>query len=1082
MNCRLDDCSTYCAYTKPASRDYLNLSISPRAHVCNASKVKRNSFFTEMFTDYPLISLRYESNKGIVDNETGTIYNQFCECIHNMQTYLTDEKSPSLGSALAWAEESRMEWRTDTNTNINVWDLSGECYERWYYKLSSSPIGYSPNSKGLYAINNQGCSLSWSNNSFNSDVHEYVHLYYRRSKFVRRDLAMVNYLDTFPQYANSFACVKHCSSNKFQYAFVSLNSCHCSTSEKISALPMVTGIEDLFNICSDFPTMRCGSNTTDSVYKFVDSKNFGFRFWQCLNLQSSKVYEQIYEDAKELTIYQEGLESTTLCLEICGEVFGKKVSVLALIVFDNSVKTFKCRCIYLKFFKARREDISRLCLQGICLDTYSPCTTHSTVYTIFCRGKDCDHSLLMNSSNHCDPPYYRQLNPVQFPNVYFVCESEDYFMYKWKKVVCQKDESFDPSQLKCIRAAYNFLCTDIDGRNITWIVKYKETGVKSCFEGMGRNLNEAYWTCGEGGKFITKEPDRTNCFDPWINDYLDQIFPTDLDAVEMTQEIKEKLESSPMFGGTLLKTPKLLNTILDKQIIQKWNRSLEENRGFTKNILEMMDNIFHHQDLAWEEFHNKTEHHLFTFKLLGYVEEIGISLLDYVTKTNKDCRFSERYASHSSKLLIEMASTEIWEESLFGLNFARRDAEIFIPWSAFENQTSREECLITVGSIKKLKKNDIIDPSEEENVELGNTILSFMVMPSHPINGPVRLTFDNTNLNRLEGCIYWDTITNKWSNDGCSIINVHGPQVTCICNHLTSFSVLFGSKNPNDPFKQGLTLTLGSISTVALIFTQIFLHVNFSKQRGRASKFSVELNRNYCLLLGQLTTMLIQDLHHKVSRLTCKVIALWSQYIWTAAFTWFGLEGRLLYRVLIVVINAHQSNIYLLYAIGYGFPLLVVTFTIIAGVHFQDDDNFVQQDVCWLEGKYILGFMVPLAIVLAWNTYVLIKGTIVTYDYCRKQKDVTFGQQFSSLARSGLTLSYILGVPWILGFFSQIHEAFEFIFIICSSMTGFVIFLNSIRVMEVVKKIVDWTSLRASSRRSTSLVPSNKRRHHHYRH
>ncbi|CAB4067696.1 unnamed protein product [Lepeophtheirus salmonis] len=890
MNCRLDDCSTYCAYTKPASRDYLNLSISPRAHVCNASKVKRNFFFTEMFTDY-------ESNKGIVDNETGTVYIiQFCECIHNMQTYLTDEKSPSLGSALAWAEESRMEWRTDTNTNINVWDLSGECYERWYYKLSSSPIGYSPNSKGLYAINNQGCSLSWSNNSFNSDVHEYVHLYYRRSKFVRRDLAMVNYLDTFPQYANSFACVKHCSSNKFQYAFVSLNSCHCSTSEKISALPMVTGIEDLFNICSDFPTMRCGSNTTDSVYKFVDSKNFGFRFWQCLNLQSSKVYEQIYEDAKELTIYQEGLESTTLCLEICGEVFGKKVSPSWL---SSSLI---------------------IVLKHLNVDVYTS-----------------------NSS--------------------------------------RQDERISPDFASRVYVWIHIVLAPL-------IPRIRETGVKSCFEGMGRNLNEAYWTCGEGGKFITKEPDRTNCFDPWINDYLDQIFPTDLDAVEMTQEIKEKLESSPMFGGTLLKTPKLLNTILDKQIIQKWNRSLEENRGFTKNILEMMDNIFHHQDLAWEEFHNKTEHHLFTFKLLGYVEEIGISLLDYVTKTNKDCRFSERNPCSVSILRGGM------------LRF-------FIPWSAFENQTSREECLITVGSIKKLKKNDIIDPSEEENVELGNTILSFMVMASHPINGPVRLTFDNTNLNRLEGCIYWDTITNKWSNDGCSIINVHGPQVTCICNHLTSFSVLFGSKNPNDPFKQGLTLTLGSISTVALIFTQIFLHVNFSKQRGRASKFSVELNH----------------LHHKVSRLTCKVIALWSQYIWTAAFTWFGLEGRLLYRVLIVVINAHQSNIYLLYAIGYGFPLLVVTFTIIAGVHFQDDDNFVQQDVCWLEGKYILGFMVPLAIVLAWNTYVLIKGTIVTYDYCRKQKDVTFGQQFSSLARSGLTLSYILGVPWILGFFSQLHEA-----------------------------------------------------------
>ena len=72
-------------------------------------------------------------------------------------------------------------------------------------------------------------------------------------------------------------------------------------------------------------------------------------------------------------------------------------------------------------------------------------------------------------------------------------------------------------------------------------------------------------------------------------------------------------------------------------------------------------------------------------------------------------------------------------------------------------------------------------------------------------------------------CVFWDFDNNKWNSNGCEInlIESTPEQSVCICDHLTSFSVLMDVSGREEPsqVKNILTIVCTSASVVCLIIT-----------------------------------------------------------------------------------------------------------------------------------------------------------------------------------------------------------------------------------------------------------------------
>lgn len=77
--------------------------------------------------------------------------------------------------------------------------------------------------------------------------------------------------------------------------------------------------------------------------------------------------------------------------------------------------------------------------------------------------------------------------------------------------------------------------------------------------------------------------------------------------------------------------------------------------------------------------------------------------------------------------------------------------------------------------------------------------------------------------------MFWNVKELEWDVNGCKkdIKNSVDGQVTCLCNHLTDFSLIMGVVENNDNLrkvKEYLSNGLGIVSITCLIVTQILRH------------------------------------------------------------------------------------------------------------------------------------------------------------------------------------------------------------------------------------------------------------------
>ncbi|KAL4648698.1 hypothetical protein GN956_G6829 [Arapaima gigas] len=348
-------------------------------------------------------------------------------------------------------------------------------------------------------------------------------------------------------------------------------------------------------------------------------------------------------------------------------------------------------------------------------------------------------------------------------------------------------------------------------------------------------------------------------------------------------------------------------------------------------------------------------------------------------------------------------------------------------------------------------------------------------------------------------CVFWDYNLADWSTRGCAKStrsnesSLNGSFVSCICNHTSSFTVLMSFRK-NVSYSEALDWTtfIGCFVLIVVLCVTILLELIFSNCWMSSS--TVMLVSTYLSLLlfnllfvvgatnrpppraggeidGIQNRILPSDRHMESDVGSCTAVAallhffLLASFTWNAIFTTETLLVRLkkgpsqLARLLPSHINLVSS------AVGWGFPLLLVSVTLALWYHVDDPLQYRQEEFCWLaaldeEWRFdvskpmLWSFLSPVALVLLLNITEVVYFMATTSERAlrhnkrKADNDWNVVKEFvSSLSLAVLlVLCSLLGYLMLLNRDPDVHGVLSIIFCI----------FNIIQALQIFLLIPDW--------------------------
>ncbi|KAG9262708.1 adhesion G protein-coupled receptor E3-like [Astyanax mexicanus] len=309
-----------------------------------------------------------------------------------------------------------------------------------------------------------------------------------------------------------------------------------------------------------------------------------------------------------------------------------------------------------------------------------------------------------------------------------------------------------------------------------------------------------------------------------------------------------------------------------------------------------------------------------------------------------------------------------------------------------------------------------------------------------PVNFTLRHTADlSPNESQSLSCVYWKV--KEWVVDGCTLTNTNISHTICSCTHLSTFALIMQTH----PQKTRGVLEL--INTVAVSVGMVCLVLSLltfflCRRNSRVTK-TTRVNLCISLLLAHLLFLLTQSLLHyiKPHQVVCAVLAGVLQFLFLSAFVWMSIEAVLLFISVKNLSRLNQKSMLgwkRLTAVGYGIPLVVV------GVSAGVMPGGYGSEKCWLrnERNLVWSFLGPVCFMLVSNVilFSLIANSLRS-SLTRLNSQVSQINQTRIVVFKTVVQFFILGCPWILGFFTSSSKILEVLFLFLNSQQGTFIFL-----------------------------------------
>jgi hypothetical protein len=116
-------------------------------------------------------------------------------------------------------------------------------------------------------------------------------------------------------------------------------------------------------------------------------------------------------------------------------------------------------------------------------------------------------------------------------------------------------------------------------------------------------------------------------------------------------------------------------------------------------------------------------------------------------------------------------------------------------------------------------------------------------------------------------CKYWDYSKNKWSSDGCVLVEQESNRfvTVCECDHLTNFAALMDYTERSDILKSNMTIICCGLSVIFLILTIIILLLPNEKnkltliEKLKDKRNLITFNLCICLIVANLLVIFGMD-------------------------------------------------------------------------------------------------------------------------------------------------------------------------------------------------------------------------------
>ncbi|XP_078069691.1 adhesion G-protein coupled receptor F2-like [Mustelus asterias] len=570
--------------------------------------------------------------------------------------------------------------------------------------------------------------------------------------------------------------------------------------------------------------------------------------------------------------------------------------------------------------------------------------------------------------------------------------------------------------------------------------RYGTTNYNSIAETCCVNTGVMKRRCGKNGKY---EEELDFCISDEINNILQAVNTTNLDT-KFSNLLQQLSNGTDVVNITTPGNVQAVVTILTQ--ISKVNTTVNETD---------MENVFHSVSRVissasvdtWKILTNtKNENNSNpSSQLLQTVENFNdrLNLQNCCFKIEKEniqlraARIVHENSSCSTNELFANISTK---------EYSNLSASVFISPEEFEDTPNA-----TVISIAYPTWIDILPNTTTFD---GDFLINGLVMTiTLNIKKPVNISMTFSPRNRMLDlntamCAFWDFSGNgAWNNTGCTP-EISGENITCNCDHLTSFSILMSPDSIDDPALGyitiiGVAISIGCLVITVIIEATVWKHVTKNKT-------------SYIRHIGILNiavNLLVADIWFIVASAVtpgtgaCIAATFFIHFFYLALFFWMLTLGLLLvYRLLFPFHNLSKSAMMgISFSIGYLAPLIISAITI--GVTYPRN-SYTREGACWLgwEKEYpLLAFVIPALVIIAINLIILIvvickllRPTIGD----RSRENNQESEMLKQVVRSIAVLTPILGLTWAFGiptFQKGSPKAFHYIFTILNASQGFFI-------------------------------------------
>ncbi|XP_019740465.1 adhesion G-protein coupled receptor G6, partial [Hippocampus comes] len=323
-------------------------------------------------------------------------------------------------------------------------------------------------------------------------------------------------------------------------------------------------------------------------------------------------------------------------------------------------------------------------------------------------------------------------------------------------------------------------------------------------------------------------------------------------------------------------------------------------------------------------------------------------------------------------------------------------------------------------------------------------------------------------------CVFWDFSMNGggggWNGDGCRVAAESGVNKTvCLCDHLTHFGILMdiSGASPHIDRRNNRILTFITFigCGVSAIFSAATLltYAAFRKLR-RDYPSKILMNLSASLLLLNVSFLLNGWLSGRRGEAPCLAAAALLHYFLLTSFTWMGLESVHMYIALVKVFNTYVRRYILKFCLlGWGLPAALVV-----SVLAVDQRSYGRQEYgggrfgegssqfCWIRSAAVFyaACVAYFCLVFLLNAAMFVVVMLQICGRNGKRGNRTLRQEVVRNLRSGVSLTFLLGMTWAFAFFAwgPVSLVFVYLFAIFNSLQGLFIFFFHCALKENVQK------------------------------